>query len=64
MRQTKIIAAAALVIAVIWGTTVIGGRTPQKAAALAPKAIDVMPIDVMMMMQKAKNLPEERFDAH
>ena len=64
MRQTKITAAAALVIAAIWGTAVMGGRTPQKAAAMASHAVDVLAIDVMVMMGNAKNLPEEKFDAH
>jgi hypothetical protein len=59
MRQTMIIAAAALGIAAIWGTTVVRGRTPQGSAALASTAIDVMG-----MMKKAKSLPEEKFDAH
>jgi hypothetical protein len=59
MRQTLIILATALVIAAIWGTTVKSGRTPQKPVAMASTAIDVMEI-----MKKAKNLPEEQFDAY
>jgi hypothetical protein len=59
MRWTMIIFATVLTIAAIWGTTVNGGRSPHKADGLASPALDVMG-----MMKKAKNLPEERFDAH
>lgn len=64
MRRTLIISATALVIAAIWGTTVISGRTPQKPVAQASTAIDVTVVDVMGMMKKAQNLPAEQFDAH
>jgi hypothetical protein len=64
MRQIMIISATALAIAAIWGTTVIGGHTPEKSVARESTAIDVKVVDVMEMMKKAKNLPKEQFDAH
>jgi len=62
MRQTIIIAGTALVSAAIavWGTTVIIAQSPKTSAAIkaAPS------IEVIEMMKRAKNLPEEKFDAH
>ena len=63
MRQTVITAATtALVTAMvaIWGTTVIIAHS-QKGPATAATADS---IDVMEMMKKAKNLPEEKYDAY
>jgi hypothetical protein len=59
MRWSMIIFATALTIAAIWGTTVNSGRFPQNPDGLVSPALDVMG-----MMKKAKNLPEEKFDAN
>ena len=62
MRQTAIIATAALVIAIvaILGVTVINAKSPRQAIT-APASAS---IDVMQMMKDAKDLPEQQYDAH
>lgn len=63
MRQTVITAAStALITAIvsIWGTTIIIAHS-QKSPAVAMAAGSV---GVMEMMRKAKDLPEEKFDAY
>ena len=62
MRQTVIVATAALIAAVvaIWSATAIPGNSPRQATATSVSTS----IDVMEMMKNAKNLPEQRFDAH
>jgi hypothetical protein len=63
MRQTIIIAATtALVSAIVatWGTTVIIAQM-QKEPGVATASTS---IDVMGMMSAAKDLPEEKYDAH
>ena len=61
MRKSVASAITAVVVAVvaIWGTKVIIARPSQTQSLLTSKSIDVMRI-----MKDAKNLPEERFDAH
>jgi hypothetical protein len=57
-----IVSAFALVTAIsaIWGATVILAHSPKTAnVAMAPSSINVM-----QMMQEAKNLPEEKFEAY
>jgi hypothetical protein len=62
MRQNHIAIATALItiIVAILGVTVINA-TSLRHATVAPASSS---IDVMQMMRKAKNLPEERYDAH
>ena len=63
MRQTVIVAATtALVTAIvaIWGTTIIIAHTERHPEAAMASAS----IEVLKMMQEAKGLPEEQFDAH
>ena len=62
MRQTQIATASGLVLAVltIVGVTVINAKS-SKQAVTAPAASS---IDVMRMMQNARDLPSEQFDAH
>jgi hypothetical protein len=62
MRQTVIVAATALVSALIaiWGTTVIIAHAPRNSAPAAAATS----IGVTEMMKNAKNLPEEKYDAH
>jgi hypothetical protein len=60
MRQTAIAATIALVTTIvsIWGATVITANRKAVAASAS------LSIDVMRMMQGAKNLPDQQFDAH
>jgi hypothetical protein len=63
MRQTIIIAATtALVSAIVatWGTTVIIAQMQKEPGAATASTS----IDVMGMMSAAKDLPEEKYDAH
>ena len=62
MRQTFIVAATALVVAMvgIWSATAILGNAQRQASAVPAST----PVDVMQMMQNAKNLPDQQFDAH
>ena len=61
MRQNIIVAsviALVTVIAAVWGTNIVA-HAPKQAAASAANSIDVL-----QMMKSARNLPEEKFDAH
>ena len=62
MRQNHIIISTALItiIVAILGVTVINA-TSLKHASVAPASSS---IDLMRMMKNAKDLPEERYDAH
>ena len=62
MRQAQIATASALIIAVlaILGVTVINAKS-SKQAVTAPASSS---IDVMRMMNDAKDLPIQQFDAH
>ena len=62
MRQTSIVATAAVVIAIvaILGVTVINANSPRQATT-APASAS---IDVMQMMKDAKHLPQQQYDAH
>ena len=63
MRQTIVIAATtALVSAIVatWGTTVIIAQMQKEPGAATASTS----IDVMGMMSAAKDLPEEKYDAH
>lgn len=62
MRQTSIVATAAVVIAIvaILGVTVINANSPSQATT-APASAS---IDVMQMMKDAKHLPQQQYDAH
>ena len=59
MRKT-IMSSAAMVVAIIaiWGATVFTAHSPTASHKAATS------IGVMEMMKSAKNLPDERFDAH
>ena len=62
MRHIQLVTAAALItgfVAVV-GVTVINAKSARQVTA-APASTSV---SVMQMMKDAKNLPEERFDAH
>jgi hypothetical protein len=61
MRQTVIVAATTTLvtaIVAIWGTTIIIDHTERHPEAAMAS------IDVVKMMQEAKGLPEEQFDAY
>ena len=62
MRQTQIATASALVLAVltIVGVTVINAKSSKQAVTVPASSS----IDVMRMMNDAKDLPSEQFDAH
>jgi hypothetical protein len=62
MRQTHIIISSALITAIVatLGVTVINANS-SRHAAVAPASSSV---DVMQMMTKAKDLPEQRYDAY
>jgi hypothetical protein len=66
-RETKFsqvygVVAVALVVLIvaIWGATTFSAKSQQLVRAPAAS----IPIDVMRMMREAKDLPEERFEAH
>jgi hypothetical protein len=61
MRQTFVVAATALMIAV---AIAIGGNTVAKLSPQSSSSTASNSISVMQLMKNAKNLPEERFDAH
>jgi hypothetical protein len=62
MRQNHIIISTSLlaIIVAVLGVTVINA-TSLKHTAVAPASSS---IDVIRMMKNAKDLPEERYDAH
>jgi hypothetical protein len=62
MRHTIILATAALVAAIlaIWGATTILA-TPQGRADVMPASTS---LGVIQMMQNAKGLSQEQYDAH
>jgi hypothetical protein len=62
MRHVQLVTAAALVIGfvAVVGVTVINAKSARQVAT-APASTSV---NVMQMMKNARNLPEERFDAH
>lgn len=61
MHRPTIIATVLIIATVaILGATVINANSPRLATA-TPASTS---IDVMQMMKNAKNLPEERYDAH
>ena len=57
----RLIAATSLILAIvaIAGATVINANSPQSAIATTSS----ISIDVRQMMENAKDLPEERYDA-
>ena len=59
MRQTVIATALVIAIVAIWGATVITANSPRTGTVPASTSVDVM-----QMMKDAKNLPDQRFDAH
>jgi hypothetical protein len=65
MRQTiVVVTTTALVTAIVasWGTATIIAHSPKNPGAAT--AATSKSIDVMQLMKDAKNLPEERYDAH
>ena len=61
MRQTQIATASALVLAVL---TIVGVTINAKSSKQAVTAPASNSIDVMRMMQGAKDLPSEQYDAN
>jgi hypothetical protein len=61
MRRTIILATTTAVIAIVagWGATIVAHSSKRSQPVAASTSLDVM-----KMMKDAKNLPEERFDAH
>jgi hypothetical protein len=61
MRYTTIAAVVLLIVAAValWSVTVMGAKTsPNKAAAASAPAVGVM-----QMMERARGLPAQQFDA-
>lgn len=59
-RPTIIAMVLTIAIIAVLGATVINANTPRSITARSASSS----IDVMQMMKDAKNLPEERYDAH
>jgi hypothetical protein len=62
MRWISICLVTALILAILafWGVSALNSPSRPNAKA----HMESLPLGIMKMMQDAKNLPEERFDAY